>query len=185
MECSLERHAVPFYVLRQDKAARLLHRSPFSYSLLEAPNPDFILGLVVGLVGPGGARIDGTRGSWPTSRGLTRIQLADVKSNAIKCVCGARCEAIKEDFVVWHGPPHALQWVNLMCLWERRPTNPASSPTGDLSFFILVNLGMANHLTAFTEVLLDHAGWLYKRQEVKTTSSPLSPLHSLSFVLIR
>lgn len=65
MDCSLERHAVPFYVLRQGEAARLLHRSPFSCSLLEAPNPDFILGLVVGLVGPGGARIDGTQGSWP------------------------------------------------------------------------------------------------------------------------
>lgn len=96
-----------------------------------------------------------------------------------------RVGAVKEDFVVWHGPPHALQWAYLRCPREGGRANPASSPTGDSRFLILGVFGVANRLAAIAKRLFDHVGRLYKRQEEKATSSPPSPLDSLSFVLIR
>lgn len=166
-----------FYVI-QGKAAGC-PIAPTVKGLLEAPNPDLILEVTSDRGGRLELEMTAAREVPLSSKGPSRMQQAYIKFNAIRYVCGARCEAIKEDFVVWHGPPHALQWVYLRCPWEGGRANPASSPTGDSSFFILVVFVVANRLAAIAKSLFNHVGWLYKRHEVKATSSP--PLHLTSY----
>lgn len=126
--------------LSQDQAAQLTHRA---HNLLFNGGTQHELCSKTGLDlhGSAGARNDGTRGSLTERQRSNSYSAGRFKKHtSIRCVCGARYDAVKKNKV--SGEVHGTHYWGCFPLWRR--VGPAFFPTGDSRCSMSVTSGVAN-----------------------------------------